>query len=151
MKEKRLTPRSTGRCVIKPRSASDIHVNEDVMRICYLAFLSLLLPGCCSTNKTISQPVCFQSVEQARNIGESVVSAGYFEKVNYWVNGDPSIPVRGLGLKWDGFDHSMYCPAGGYPVLISYLDKDALGNSEKVIKWAQMVFKNMIKERGIET
>ncbi|WP_412522148.1 hypothetical protein [Shewanella algae] len=121
------------------------------MRIWLLAFLSLLLLGCSSTNKTTYQPVCFQSVEQAINMGESLISAGYFEKVSYWVNGDPSIPVRGLGLKWDGFEHSKYCPNGGYPVLISYLDKDELGNSELVIKWAQIVFKNMLKERGIET
>ncbi|WP_345873924.1 hypothetical protein [Shewanella algae] len=121
------------------------------MRIWHFAFLSLLLLGCSSTNKTTYQPVCFQSVEQAINIGESLISAGYFEKVSYWVNGDPSIPVRGLGLKWDGFEHSKYCPSGRYPVLISYLDKDELGNSEIVIKWAQIVFKNMLKERGIET
>ncbi len=85
------------------------------MRIWHVAFLSLLLLGCSSTNKTTYQPVCFQSVEQAINMGESLISAGYFEKVSYWVNGDPSIPVRGLGWVWNGMDSNIQSivPAAG--------------------------------------
>ena len=85
------------------------------------------------------------------DLGEEAIEAGFFKRVSYWVNGDPDIPVRSLGLMWDGFDHSVYCPEGGYPLTIVYDDTDNRGDSEKVLKWSHMILSKMLKERGIET
>ena len=120
------------------------------MKIWLLFSLSLALFGCASINNTTYRHVCFSSVEKAMAAGEGVIEAGFFNRVSYWIYGDPEIPVHSLGLMWDGFDHNLYCPVGEYPLILTYEDKDNRGNSEQVLKWSQIVLTKMLKEQGIE-
>lgn len=113
--------------------------------------LAITLIGCASAPKTTYQPPCFDTVEEARSLGSEIYHGGFNQRVNYWLTGDDQLPVIGLGLMWDGFDETKYCPDGGYPIIISYKDELGRHKEERVMRMAQMVLKNMIRQSEKES
>lgn len=114
-----------------------------------LLFLALI-SACATKHQTAYRPVCLDRLEDARQLGDEIFEDGFVNRVNYWVNGDPQIQVGQLGLMWDGFEHSLFCPKGGYPIIIVFDRNDSQFSSEHVLRWSEIVLTNMLRERGIE-
>jgi hypothetical protein len=97
------------------------------------------------------EPVCFDTEDEARTVGNNIFGEGFNNRVSYWVTGDANISIPSLGLLWAGFNPQLYCPTGGYPILITFDSKDSPYDSENVLRWAKIVLKIMIREQAIET
>ncbi|RUO39120.1 hypothetical protein CWE22_10185 [Pseudidiomarina aestuarii] len=113
--------------------------------------LTMTLIGCASAPKTTYQPPCFDTVDEARTLGSAIFHDGFNERVNYWLNVERQTPKFRFGLAYDGFDETQYCPNGGYPIVIIYDDEFGHHKEERVMKTAQMVLKNMIRQSEKES
>lgn len=111
----------------------------------------MTLIGCASAPETTYQPPCFDTVDEARTLGSAIFDDGFNERVNYWLNIDRQSPRVRFGLAYDGFDETKYCPFGRYPIVIIYDDEFGYHKEERVMKMAQMVLKNMIRQSEEES
>ena len=121
------------------------------MKKAFFLILLTALSGCSSTTDTVYQPVCLPSEQQARELGSDIYDDGFNGRVSYWVTGDPNIIITSLGLLYGGFDPKEYCESGGYPIIITFNPSKTNLDTDKVLKWSQIVLTTMLKERGVET
>ncbi|WP_100658796.1 hypothetical protein [Alteromonas flava] len=121
------------------------------MKKAFFFVLLTALSGCSSTSDTVYQPVCLSSEQQAREVGSDIFYDGFNSRVSYWVTGDPNTSITSLGLLYAGFDPTEYCENGGYPIIITFNPSKTNLDTDKVLKWSQIVLTTMLKERGIET
>ncbi len=122
------------------------------MKLIFAILVAMNLLGCSSTTEIYNQSICLQSLDQAREVGSEIFHSSFGSRVSYWAYGDANVSIKGIGLKWDGknFNHSEYCPKGGYPLVI-LLDTEAAGeDSERILSWAKIVLKRMLKDRNVE-
>ena len=120
------------------------------MRLCITIIICLGLFSCSHTSTISYEPVCFDTEDDARKVGNKIFIEGFNNRVSYWVTGDANISIPTLGLRWAGFNPQSYCPSGGYPILITFDSKDSNYDSENVLRWAKIVLKTMIREQVIE-
>ncbi|QHJ10518.1 hypothetical protein FX988_00732 [Paraglaciecola mesophila] len=120
------------------------------MRLYIILFFCFSLISCSSTSTINYEPVCFDTEDDAKTMGNIVFNQGFNNRVSYWGTGDSNITIPSLGLLWAGFDPQLYCPSGGYPILITFDAKNAVYESDNVLHWAKTVLKAMIKEQAVE-
>jgi len=117
------------------------------MKIQLLFSCFVFLVSCSSTKVAHHESICLDSEEAARTLGQQVFDAGFNSRVSYWVTGDPTKPIRGLGLMYGGFDPKPYCPDGGYPVVVIFESEGTEHDIDKVMSWSRTVLRSMAREQ----
>jgi hypothetical protein len=117
------------------------------MKLTLLALVCVLLVSCSSTGNILASSPCFDSQQEAADVGNDIMNMGFNNRVSYWVTGDSNNTIIGLGLMYGGFDPKPYCPEGGYPIIV-WLDNNESGlDIKKVKSWSEVTLKLMLKER----
>lgn len=121
------------------------------MRKLLVCILSCVLIACSSFTKNHYEPICFETQEEASQLGGLISDNGFFPRVSYWVTGDSQNSIPGVGLKWDGFDPRDFCPNGGDPIVAFYESEKSDFDPELVMRWSRAVLKAMIREQSAKT
>lgn len=110
----------------------------------YLVVFVLCLSACATTPQ-FSHFECFESREQAQQVGSNIFHAGFIERVGHRLGLSSNSGVKGLGLKWGGIEPTDYCESG-HPLIVMYDSSDSDYDSEQVMFWSKIIFREMISE-----
>ena len=116
------------------------------MKYFLIIFVCTFLVSCSSTPNILYKSPCFDSQEEAANVGREIFNMGFNNRVSYWVTGDSGKSIAGLGLMYGGFEPTPYCPNGGYPILVYFDNSASKLDIENVKSWSRVVLESMLKE-----
>lgn len=109
-----------------------------------------LLPSCASSTGSVEPALCFESQEKARSVGQQIFDNGFTRRVNYWLTGDASNGLSGLGLLWGGISPEKYCAKGQFPIVITYKPTTTQFEEKSVLEWSNLVLRQMLRELETE-
>lgn len=110
----------------------------------YLAAFVLCLSGCVTSPK-YSHFECFESRDQAQQVGSDIFQAGFTERVGHRLGLSSNSGVKGLGLTWGGIEATDYCESG-HPLIVMYDSSKSDYDTEQVMFWSKIIFREMISE-----
>ncbi|SFR54738.1 hypothetical protein SAMN04488070_1870 [Pseudidiomarina maritima] len=110
----------------------------------YFAAFVLCLSGCVTSPK-YSHFECFESRDQAQQVGSDIFLAGFTERVGHRLGLSSNRSVKGLGLRWGGIKATDYCESG-HPLIVTYDSIKSDYDPEQVMFWSKIIFREMISE-----